>query len=83
MNKEIEKPAINPADYWTGDENQVDVSRRPDGSLYLSIPRREGVEQYGITWNDLHRLHDSTSQILTAVQEEPALEPKEPTEVGE
>lgn len=61
----------------------IDIYRRPDGSLYLNIPRRDGEEQYGIDWNDVHRLYNSTSDLLSAMRDEPYLEPAEPTEVGE
>ena len=44
----------------------LDIYERKDGSLYIDIPRRFGMEQYGITLDDVMRLKHSIDEILRA-----------------
>jgi hypothetical protein len=42
----------------------LDIYMRKDESLYIDIPRRFGMEQYGITWEDVMRLRCSIDELL-------------------
>lgn len=45
-------------------DHPLDIVQRPDGTIYLNIPRRNGSEQYGILINDVHTLFDAASKLL-------------------